>query len=40
MTLADRLRIAWACDACRFYRRVALLLGGLALAVWLLRLGA
>jgi hypothetical protein len=37
MTLADRLRIAWACEACRFYRRIALALGVLAIAVWLLR---
>jgi hypothetical protein len=37
MTLADRLRAAWACEACRFYRRVALALAALAVGVWLLR---
>jgi len=36
MTLADRLRMAWACEACRFYRRMALAVGALAILAWVL----
>jgi hypothetical protein len=35
MTLAERFRIAWACEACRFYRRMALALAGLAFLAWI-----
>lgn len=36
MTFAERLGEAWACETCRRYRRIALLLLGLLLATWLL----
>src|SRR5262245_4979016 len=35
MTFLDRLRVAWACEECRFYRRAALALGVLAACAWL-----
>jgi hypothetical protein len=37
MTLVDRLRAAWACAECRFYRRTALALVALATLFWMLR---
>lgn len=37
MTLVDRLRAAWACVECRFYRRTALALVALAALFWMLR---
>jgi hypothetical protein len=36
MSTLDRLRAAWDCKECRFYRRAALVVGGLALCSWLL----
>jgi len=37
MTLADRLRAAWACAECRLYRQIALVLVVLAILAWLFR---
>jgi hypothetical protein len=36
MAFLDRLRDAWECETCRFYRRAALALGVLAACAWLL----
>ena len=36
MAYLDRLRDAWECEACRFYRRAAFALGVLAACAWLL----
>jgi hypothetical protein len=36
MALSERLRDAWHCEACRFYRRAALALCLLAAGAWLL----
>jgi hypothetical protein len=36
MAFFERLRDAWECEACRFYRRAALALGVLAACAWLL----
>jgi hypothetical protein len=36
MPFAHRLRAAWDCRECRFYRRAALLLLALALLLWLM----
>jgi hypothetical protein len=36
MTLADRVRAAWGCAECRFYRWIALGLVALAFLVWML----
>ena len=36
MAILERLREAWQCEACRFYRRAALALGLLAAGAWLL----
>jgi hypothetical protein len=35
MPIAQRVRAAWDCCECRFYRRAALLLIVLAILVWL-----
>jgi hypothetical protein len=35
-TFVEQLREAWACETCRRYRRVTLLLLGLLLATWFL----
>jgi hypothetical protein len=32
----ERLRTAWDCEKCRFYRRAALALGALAVCSWIL----
>jgi len=37
MTIADRLRVAWACAECRLYRRTALVLVLLAILAWVVR---
>jgi len=36
MAFLDRLRVAWGCEECRYYRRAALTLGVLAACAWLL----
>jgi len=36
MAIFDRLRDAWGCEECRFYRRAALALGALAACAWFL----
>jgi hypothetical protein len=36
MPFFDRLRAAWGCEQCRFYRRLMLVLATLALVTWVL----
>jgi hypothetical protein len=36
MSTIDRLRAAWACEECRFYRRAGVVLAVLAGVVWML----
>jgi len=38
MTFTSRLRAAWDCNECRFYRRIALVLVVSAFLAWLLQI--